>query len=197
MDRASLTGDRVVVPFNISCPGTCLMCDQGFALPNARRRSPEIGGGRGPCWYTSCTGRCRAARPSSCAFRLATRCRSRCPGPGRRPFVFLWTFSERPGRRSNTLARPRAAHRCAWPWADRETWPAGLPSTAATVIGSIRARAFGKRGLAWGRGARLGEHEDDLADVIRGMTEAAARTRLSTRLGWKPMERNRRSSCRR
>ncbi len=72
-------GDRVVVPFNISC-GALLHVRPGACTPSARpRRSATRARGR-PCSATpSSTARCRAGRPSTCAFRTPTSARSRCP----------------------------------------------------------------------------------------------------------------------
>src|SRR6188472_1056562 len=59
-------GDRVVIPFNISC-GHCFMWTRASS-PSARRRRCATGARAGRCSGTrGSTAGCRAARPSSCA----------------------------------------------------------------------------------------------------------------------------------
>jgi hypothetical protein len=55
------TGDRVVVPFNISC-GTCFMCSQGCSRSARRRRCTSTEPPRSSATRNS-TGRCPADRP--------------------------------------------------------------------------------------------------------------------------------------
>ena len=72
-------GDRVVVPFNISC-GHCCMCDAAACSPSARPRRSATRARAPRCSATpSSTARCPAARPSTCGCRRRSTGRSRCP----------------------------------------------------------------------------------------------------------------------
>ena len=69
-------GDRVVIPFNISC-GSCGMCD-AVCSRNVRRRRCASTTREPRCSATrSCTGRSPVGRPSSCGCRRPTTDRSR------------------------------------------------------------------------------------------------------------------------
>ena len=71
-------GDRVVIPFNISC-GHCWMCSRGFFAQCETTQVKRAGQGRRRCSATpSSTARSPAARPSTCACRRRTSARSRC-----------------------------------------------------------------------------------------------------------------------
>ena len=83
-------GDRVVIPFNISC-GALLDVRAASSSPSARRPRTASTKRAPRCSATpSSTARCRAARPSSCGCRRPTSARSRCPsgGPDER-YLFL------------------------------------------------------------------------------------------------------------
>ena len=82
-------GDRVVVPFNISC-GHCFMCEHGLQTQCETTQVREEGWARRCSATPSSTARCPAGRPSSCAFPRPTTGRSRCPrGPPDDRFLFL------------------------------------------------------------------------------------------------------------
>ena len=61
-------GDRVVIPFNVSC-GSCWMCDRQLYSQCETTQNHEHGTG------ASSTGRCPAARRSTSGCRSRTSCR--------------------------------------------------------------------------------------------------------------------------
>ena len=115
-------GDRVVVPFNISC-GSLLDVQPGAVRPV--RDHPGGGAGQG-CGavrlHRALRRRCPAARPSTSGFRRPTSARSRCPtsSPDER-FLFLsdilptaWQAVRVRRRAAGRYARgPRASDRSA------------------------------------------------------------------------------------
>lgn len=124
-------GDRVVIPFNVSC-GHCHMCSRD-CTPSARRpRSASTARAPHSSDTPSCTGRCPADRPSTCGCPSGTNCPSRsrtaprttgsstsptcCPPPGR-----PW---------STRLSRPEAASPSSAS-APSGRWPHASPSTEA------------------------------------------------------------------
>ena len=70
-------GDRVVVPFNISC-GSCWMCSRGLFAQCETTQDREQGKGAALFGYTELYGSVPAARPSTCGCRRPTSARSRC-----------------------------------------------------------------------------------------------------------------------
>ena len=125
-------GDRVVMPFQISC-GHCFMCDQRPATPSARRpRSAKRAWARRCSASPSSTAQCPAARRSSCASRRRRTRTIKVPdGPPDERFVLpLRRAADRlAGRR--VRRDPRRRH--AW-WSSASarsaTWRAGSPTTA-------------------------------------------------------------------
>ncbi len=71
-------GDRVVVPFNISC-GHCWMCTHGLQSQCETTQGHEQGTGAALLGYTKLYGRCRAARRSTSGCRRRSTDRSWCP----------------------------------------------------------------------------------------------------------------------
>src|ERR671937_791059 len=71
-------GDRVVVPFNISC-GECFMCSRGLFAQCERTQVRDHGKGRRSSATRSCTARFPAGRPSTCGCRWRTSAPSRSP----------------------------------------------------------------------------------------------------------------------
>ncbi len=71
-------GDRVVVPFNISC-GHCWMCTHGFFAQCETTQVAEQGKGARLFGYTALYGRCPARRLSCCGCRRPSSGRSRFP----------------------------------------------------------------------------------------------------------------------
>ena len=83
-------GDRVVVPFNISC-GTCWMCDAAALRPVRDHPGDRARARVRRCSATPrSTARCPAGRPSTCASRRpsSARSRSRRPAPDER-YLYL------------------------------------------------------------------------------------------------------------
>ena len=83
-------GDRVVVPFNISC-GHCFMCDHGLQSQCETTQVREHGKGAALFGYTKLYGQV-AGRPGRAAAgaRRPSTGRSRCPtGPPDDRFVYL------------------------------------------------------------------------------------------------------------
>lgn len=64
-------GDRVVVPFTISC-GHCWMCRRGLYAQCETTQVTEQGKGPACSATRRCTARCRVARPSASACRTPT-----------------------------------------------------------------------------------------------------------------------------
>jgi len=67
-------GDRVVIPFNISC-GSCWMCGSGLYAQCETTQNTETGKGASLFGYTSLYGSVPAARPSTCGCRRRTSVR--------------------------------------------------------------------------------------------------------------------------
>ena len=100
--RDLAVGDRVVVPFNISC-GHCFMCDQGLQSQCETTQVHEHGMGAALFGYTKLYGQVPGARQSCCASRTPTTGRSRCPQG--RPTIGSSTsptYCPRRGRPSST-----------------------------------------------------------------------------------------------
>ena len=71
-------GDRVVIPFNISC-GSCAMCGRGLQSQCETTQVREYDKGAALFGYTKLYGAgARAGRPSSCVCRRRSTGRSRC-----------------------------------------------------------------------------------------------------------------------
>jgi threonine dehydrogenase-like Zn-dependent dehydrogenase len=99
-------GDRVVIPFNISC-GHCWMCDQKLFAQCETTQNRDTGTGASLFGYTRLYGQVPGARPSTCACRRRSSARSRCRKD--RPMTASCcsrTFCRPPGRRSNTPRVP-------------------------------------------------------------------------------------------
>ena len=120
-------GDRVVVPFQISC-GHGWMCERR-STRNARPPRYEEKAEVPHCSATrSCTARCRAAKPSTSGpeaqsthswYRTdhRTTASSTCP-----------TYFRQRGRGWSTPASPTVAHCSSWASGRSATWPADRPA---------------------------------------------------------------------
>ena len=108
--RRPTPGDRVVVPFNISC-GHCWMCSRGLFAQCETTQVRDDRQGRDACSGTPrCTARCRAVRPSTCACPRPSSARSRCPtGRPTSSSSTSPTSCRRRGRRCSTPTCRRAA----------------------------------------------------------------------------------------
>ncbi|GAA2775623.1 alcohol dehydrogenase catalytic domain-containing protein [Nonomuraea dietziae] len=76
-------GERVVIPFNISC-GHCHLCRMELYAQCETTQVREHGTGAALFGYTSCTDRCPAARRSTSGCRRRSSPRHRAGGPARR-----------------------------------------------------------------------------------------------------------------
>ena len=130
-------GDRVVIPFNISC-GHCCMCGQGLQSQCETTQVREHGTGASLFGYTKLYGQVPGGQAEFLRVPFGTlRCRSRCPR-GRRTTASSSspTCCRPPGRRSSTRTCPTAARWSCSASGRSATWPAGSRSIAATgVIG--------------------------------------------------------------
>ncbi|HEX6460971.1 MAG TPA: zinc-dependent alcohol dehydrogenase [Thermoleophilaceae bacterium] len=166
-------GDRVVVPFNVSC-GTCFMCGQGLHSQCETTQVREHGMGASLFGYTKLYGQVPGGQAEFLRVPFANTLPVKVPeGPRDDRFVYL----------SDVL--PTA-------WQGVEY--AGVPDGGTLVvlglgpIGDMACRIALHRGYrvigvdlvperlerARGRGVEvldLSEHEKDLAEVIRGMTD--------------------------
>jgi threonine dehydrogenase-like Zn-dependent dehydrogenase len=167
------TGDRVVVPFNISC-GTCFMCGQGLHSQCETTQVHEEGMGAALFGYTKLYGEVPGGQAELLRVPFGNTLPIKVPhGPPDDRFVFL----------SDVL-----------PTAWQAVEYAGVPEGGSVVvlglgpIGDMSARVAQERGYrviavdlvperltrVRDRGIEvldLREHEDDLAEVIRGMTD--------------------------
>ncbi|MEA2456332.1 MAG: hypothetical protein QOI45_2594, partial [Thermoleophilaceae bacterium] len=166
-------GDRVVVPFNISC-GHCYMCDQELYTQCETTQVREQGMGAALFGYTKLYGEVPGGQAEFLRVPLADNTTIKVPeGPPDERFVFL----------SDVL-----------PTAWQAVEYAGIPDGGSVTIlglgpiGEMSSRIALHRGYrvigvdlvperlarARDRGAEvldLTEHEDDLAETIRGMTD--------------------------
>ena len=168
-----VAGDRVVVPFNISC-GTCFMCDQGLHSQCETTQVRDQAKGAALFGYTKLYGQVPGGQAEFLRVPFGNTLPIKVPqGPADDRFVFL----------SDVL-----------PTAWQAVEYAGAAEGGSIVvlglgpIGDMACRVAQYRGYrvigvdlvperlqrVRRRGVEvldLGEHEDDLADVIRGMTE--------------------------
>ena len=165
-------GDRVVMPFNISC-GHCFMCDQELYSQCETTQVKEYEKGAALLGFSKMYGRCPAGRRSSCAFRRPSSARSRCP---RAPHTSVSSTSptcSRPrGRRSSTPTCRRAGRS---PSTDSGR-SASSACRIAKQLGVERVIAVDlvpeRNELARKHGAEIIEWKDDgsSVDVIRELT---------------------------
>jgi hypothetical protein len=118
-------GDRVVVPFNISC-GHCFMCGLGFQSQHLRRL---------------------AVKPSCCGFRMLTMARSSFP-MGHRMIASCScpTCYRRRGRPCSTPTSARA-RRC-WSWGSARSATCRAESRATSTRGGYRDRTESEQDAA-------------------------------------------------
>ncbi len=125
-------GDRVVVPFTISC-GSCWMCSRGLCAQCETTQVTEQGRVRDCSATPRSTGRCRAGKRSSCRCRTRTSapsswrrttltsgtstCPTSCPPPGRKCSMPMWT---------------RTAPSPCWGWGRWVCLPCAAPCTGAS-----------------------------------------------------------------
>ncbi len=167
-------GDRVVVPFNVSC-GTCWMCSTGLHSQCETTQVREQGNGAALFGYTKLYGQVPGGQAEYLRVPFGNTLPIKVPdGPADDRFVYL----------SDVLPT-------AWQAVEYAAVPAGGSLTVLGLgpIGDMCTRIARHRGvervigvdLVPERLARarlnkidtidLGQHEKDLGDVIRGMTD--------------------------
>ncbi len=166
-------GDRVVIPFQISC-GHCYMCDQGLQTQCETTQVRDQGMGAALFGYTKLYGEVPGGQAEFLRVPQADYTHIKVPdGPPDERFVYL----------SDVLPT-------AWQAVEYADVPEGGSVTVLGLgpIGDMASRIANHRGRrviavdivperlerARAHGAEvvdLGEHEDDLAEVIRGMTD--------------------------
>jgi threonine dehydrogenase-like Zn-dependent dehydrogenase len=165
-------GDRVVVPFNISC-GTCFMCDQGLHSQCETTQVHEYGSGAALFGYTKLYGKVPGGQAEYLRVPFGDTLPVKVPeGPPDDRFVYLSDVLPTAWQAVEYAAIPDGGT-----VAVLGLGPIGDMSSriamhrGARVIGVDlvherleRARANGVEALD------LHEHDDDLADVIREMT---------------------------
>ncbi len=166
-------GDRVVVPFNISC-GTCFMCEQGLHSQCETTQQREHGKGAALFGYTKLYGEVPGGQAELLRVPFGNSLPIKVPdGPADDRFVFL----------SDVLPT-------AWQGVEYAAVPDGGSVVVLGLgpIGDMATRVAQHRGYrviavdlvperlgrVRDRGIEvldLSEHEDELPEVIRGMTE--------------------------
>ena len=166
-------GDRVVVPFNISC-GTCFMCEQGLHSQCETTQQREHGKGAALFGYTKLYGEVPGGQAELLRVPFGNSLPIKVPdGPADDRFVFL----------SDVLPT-------AWQGVEYAAVPDGGSVVVLGLgpIGDMATRVAQHRGYrviavdlvperlgrVRDRGVEvldLSEHEDELPEVIRGMTE--------------------------
>ena len=146
-------GDRVVVPFNISC-NTCWMCSQGLQSQCETTQNREQGFGASLFGYTKLYGQVPGGQAEYLRVPFGNTLPIKVPD-GPRPTTGSSTSPtscRRRGRRCSTPASRRAAACSSSAWARSVTWRPGSPCTsgAGQVFGAdvvperlARARARG------------------------------------------------------
>ena len=126
-------GDRVVIPFNISC-GYCWMCSRGLFAQCETTQVRSQGKGAALFGYTSLYGSVPAARPSTCGYRRLSSGRSRSrTEPRMNSFSTCPTSCPPPIRRSRTPTRRRVGR---WPsWASGRWGSSRCASPGSSVSG--------------------------------------------------------------
>ena len=166
-------GDRVVVPFNISC-GHCCMCAHGAATRSARPpRSASTARARRCSATPSCTARCRAARPSTCACPQAQFGPIKVPdGPPDERFVYLSDVLPTAWQAVEYAAIPAGGTVAVLGLGPiGQMAPASRRTAAPAVIGvDLRAGAAGDGPPPRRRGRSTCASVDDVAEAVRDLT---------------------------
>ena len=169
-------GDRVVIPFNISC-GHCFMCGAGPAKPSARRpRIREQGTGAALFGYSKLYGEVPGGQAEYLRVPQAQYTHIKVPDgrPRRTVSSTCPTCCRPPGRRWSTrTCRGRHAGGPR-PGPDRRRWRAGSRTTAGTAGSSVSTSSpsgCSERGSMCSDVIDLDEHDDDLGDVVRESTD--------------------------
>ena len=164
-------GDRVVVPFNISC-GSCWMCSRGlFAQCETTQNAPGQGR-RVVRLHRALRAPSRAARPSTCGSRRPTSGPSRCPRACPTSASSTSPTSCPPrGRASRTRTCPRAApSRCSASARSASGGPYRVPPRTAGHRRRPGARAAGDGCRRHGVETIDLDEVDDVAEAVLELT---------------------------
>ena len=151
-------GDRVVIPFNISC-GHCWMCGRGLYAQCETTQVREQGKGAALFGYTSLYGSVPGGQASSCGSRRPSSARSRSRRTGRTSSTCSCpTCCPPPTRPLLTPTPPRTGR---WPcsaWGRSGSSRRGSPGTSGRAghRGRPGARAAGRGGPLRGGDRRPG-----------------------------------------
>ena len=166
-------GDRVVVPFNISC-GTCFMCSNGLHSQCETTQVHEYGTGAALFGYTKLYGQVPGGQAEYLRVPFGNTLPIKVPeGPPDQRFLFLSDVLPTAWQAVQYAAVPAGGSLAVLglgPIGDMATRVA-LHQGAGTVIGVDLVRERLARSA--GRGVTtvdLNEHADDLADHIRSLT---------------------------
>ena len=192
-------GDRVVIPFNISC-GSCWMCSrQLYAQCETTQNHRPVRAPR--CSATpACTARCPAARRSTCAFPKRIRTGQGPEGAPDERYLYLSDVCRPPGRPWPTPTCHRRHAGGARPRADRHDGhpDRGVPRRQADHRRGPRAGAARQGASARHRDSRSalgGSHAvTPWQDADRADRGTGAGRRRSRRSGWRRTAR-RSASC--
>ncbi len=169
-------GDRVVVPFNISC-GHCFMCEQGLQSQCETTQVREQGMRRGALrLHEALRRRCRAARPSTSASRRRSTAPIKVPeGPPDDRFVFLSDVLPTAWQAVEYADVPDGGHASPCSGSARSaTWPARIALHRGARASSASTSCPSASSCAARSGVEvldLREHDDDLGEVIRELTD--------------------------
>jgi len=166
-------GDRVVVPFNISC-GSCFMCSRGLHSQCETTQQREQGTGAALFGYTKLYGSVPGGQAEYLRVPFGNTLPQKVPeGPSDDRFVFLSDVLPTAWQAVEYAAVPDGGMVLVLglgpigEMATRVAQHRGYRVLAVDLVDDRlqRARAHGVEALD------LREHEDDLAEVVRGMTD--------------------------
>ena len=157
-------GDRVVVPFNVSC-GTCFMCGQGLHSQCETTQVREQGKGAALFGYTKLYGQVPGGQAEYLRVPFGNTLPIKVPdGPPDDRFVYLSDVLPTAWQAVEYADVPPGGSWPCWGWARSATWPCGSRGTAASArhrhrpraraAGARRATASGPRPRRARRGPR-------------------------------------------
>ena len=166
-------GDRVVVPFNVSC-GTCFMCSQGLHSQCETTQQREQGTGAALFGYTKLYGQVPGGQAEYLRVPFANTLPVKVPeGPPDDRFVYLSDVLPTAWQAVEYASVPDGGTVCVLglgPIGDMATRVAqhrGHRTLAVDLVPERLERAR-RRGVEV---LDLREHDDDLAETIRGLTD--------------------------
>jgi threonine dehydrogenase-like Zn-dependent dehydrogenase len=141
-------GDRVVVPFNISC-GTCFMCGQGLHSQCETTQVREQGMGAALFGYTKLYGKVPGGQAEYLRVPFGNTLPIKVPeGPPDDRFVYLSDVLPTAWQASSTRRSPTAARWSCSAWARSATCPRGSPCCAAPGSSASTSSTSGSNGRA-------------------------------------------------